>query len=181
MTRLALVLSLVLVTACDVGDVTMGMGGGGGGGGGGGVDAAANADAVCANAGTPSVPHMHTAGGTPNTGQDCLAAGCHNAGGAGGQWQFAGTIYTTAGGTTPAPGAIVRAVGMDGTLITAVADQAGNFYIGAPALTFPATTDVTSCPTLTRMATTITASGQGGCNSCHSTTPGAQTTPLGLM
>ncbi|HTR53737.1 MAG TPA: hypothetical protein VMJ10_23750 [Kofleriaceae bacterium] len=114
-----------------------------------------------------------------------MAAGCHNPANLGTgapPWSFAGTIYTASGGSTPAPAAVVRVLDANSQLYIAVADQDGNFsFYTATPIAFPAQTNVTSCPTLTSMGTTITATGQGGCNSCHSTTPGSQSTPLGLM
>ena len=146
-----------------------------------------NAFDACENGGTAGVPYQHqnpvNANNPSNSGLDCLASGCHSTvtPGAGGSFQFAGTVYTATGGTTGAGGVNVR-VKFGTTVINSVTDQAGNFYyIGSP-LTFPAQTNVSSCPSIKPMITTISAANQGGCNSCHAPTPppgGAP--PIGLM
>ncbi len=132
---------------------------------------------------TPVAAHTHaspvSATNPSNAGVDCLMSGCHAAGGAGGQFQFAGTIYTTVGGTTPATGVTVR-VSFGSSVATAVSDMQGNFY-SFSTVTFGDTTsaDVTSCPTTSAMMKNLTVPTSGGCNSCH--VDGQDAPPLGLM
>jgi hypothetical protein len=78
------------------------------------------------------------AGGASNAKQNCL--GCHTRGGNNPKvWLFAGTIYETAAGTTPAVGAEVRLVTAAGTeLGKAYSDNDGNFFFEGNAQ-FPAT------------------------------------------
>lgn len=142
-----------------------------------------NSTGQCVNGISPAAAaHTHAspsvAGNPSNSGLDCLASGCHAAGGAGGQFQFAGTIYTMTGGTTPAAGVTVR-VAFGGSTATAVSDAAGNFYSATPVTFGTAAADVTSCPTVTSMVNQLTAASSGGCNSCH--VNGADAPPLGLM
>ncbi len=165
------------LAACDVGSAVTTSGTDGGG-------SNTNNTAQCVNAVSPaSAAHVHTnpsvATNPTNAGLDCLAAGCHSAGGGGGQFQFAGTIYTQTGGTTAAAGVTVR-VSFGGSVVTAVSDDHGNFYT-SQAVTYGSTTsaDVTSCPTITPMVNKLTATSSGGCNSCH--VSGADAPPLGLM
>jgi hypothetical protein len=172
MTRIAVILCAFLA-ACDVGDVSgekpidaMGSGKMDGSGSGNG----------CVNSQTPVAAHVHAAGGTTNAGMNCMTSGCHAAGGAGGEFKYAGTAYTQTGGTTPATGVTIR-VKFGGTTSTTVTDDAGNFH-STDAITFPATTDITSCPTVTAMVNGL-ATGQGQCNSCH--VPGGTQATIGLQ
>jgi len=162
MTRIAVILCTFLA-ACDVGDVSgekpvdaNGSGKMDGSGSGNG----------CVNSTTPVAAHVHNAGGTTNAGLNCMQAGtgCHGTGGAGGAFTYAGTAYTQQGGTTPSTGVTIR-VKFGSTTSTTVTDDAGNFHSSDP-ITFPATTDITSCPTVTAMVNGL-ATGQGACNNCH--------------
>lgn len=168
--RPALLLSGFLA-ACSVGEVPLGDGGGVAMG----SDAAS---AACVDRKTPIDAHLHASGGTANAGNACLVAACHlpgaQASGAP-QFQFAGTLYKT-GGTTANPGATIR-VTSGATTATAVSDTAGNFYIEVgilPAMPFPATTNVTACPTATPMSGQLVAGipNNGNCNTggCHAAT-----------
>jgi hypothetical protein len=157
----------LLVAGCDVGDVTHGMG------------SDANNGSGCVNMAQPAQAHQHAVGNTSNPGQDCMQANCHNAAvpGAGATpWTFAGTLYTSTAGTTGAPGVTVRV--KFGSTLTAVTDTDGNFY-GSSAVTFPANTDVTSCPTVKPMTTQLQ-TGNGACNNsgCHA--PGGNPGPMSL-
>jgi hypothetical protein len=179
-TSMRLVLSLsLLLAACSVGEVgsTAMMGG----------DAGPTNDCVTRLM-PPGAKHLHAAGGTSNQGQNCIVAGCHlnNQLGTGAPgYQFAGTLYQ-AGGTTPNAGAQVRIKAGTMTL-TAYTDEDGNFSFAAGSLAgaFTANTDVTACPTVTKMVTPMVGGNGGGggansCNLCHTTGAGAQAPPITL-
>jgi hypothetical protein len=171
---MVLFLSLLLA-ACSVGEV------------GGGGDAGPTNDCVARLA--PAGPkHQHVAGGTSNQGLNCIVAGCHlnNQLGTGAPgYQFAGTLWAT-GATTPSAGALVRIKAGTMTLMT-YTDEDGNFSFPAGSLpgTFTANTDVTACPTVTKMVTQMiggggTGAGANSCNLCHTTAAGAQAPPITL-
>ena len=165
MTRAAAIALLVL-GACDVGSVLVNNGTPDGGTG-------------CVNAATPGATHLHVAGGTPNQGQICLVSGCHLAAslGAGANpFAFAGTLYTTAAGTTIATGATVK-VAFGTTTLTATTDADGNFTV-LGTLTFPATSLATECPSLKPMVASL-GTGGGNCNNCHRL--GGTTSPMFLQ
>jgi hypothetical protein len=129
-TSYAVLLAAALV-ACDLGTAavqTDGGGGGGGDGGGGGGDAPAGSAAHdhCLS-GVGSTGCLDTTNPS-NAGQDCEGNGtmCHATGGAGGTYQFMGTMCATTPCTAPAQGQTVTFGG-----VTATTDQAGNFYVGA--------------------------------------------------
>lgn len=176
--RIVLFLSLLLA-ACSVGEV--------GGTASGGPDAGPMNDCV-ARLAPPGPKHQHLAGGTSNQGQNCIVAGCHlnnNLGPNAPGYQFAGTLYQ-AGGTTPSAGALVRIKSGAMTLMT-YTDEDGNFTFPAGSLAgqFTATTDVTACPTVTKMVTQLVGGNGGGggtnsCNLCHTTGAGAQAPPITL-
>jgi hypothetical protein len=168
---LAAAIATLFMAGCDVGEVPINAMGAPDGGGSG--------SAVCANAVSPAPAHPHTIGGTSNAGTNCMQAGaCHLAGSVGGgpAWTFAGTLYTDAAKTAPKAGATIR-VTSGGQTFSATTDADGNFS-GATAVTFPANTSATSCPSLTPMVGTLV-QGQGGCNQCHVT--GGTTSPLYLQ
>lgn len=164
------IVSLVFASACDVGTVLEHQGSG---------DDDGSDGSNCGNKVDPPPPsHPHTDDGTPHAGRGCMdAAGCHNAGlglGSGApEYSYAGTVYTDAGGATPAAGAtvFVTQAGVTKKLLT---DDAGNFQIETgllptPTATSPATTSATQCPTISPMVGTLGA-GQGNCNqggTCH--------------
>lgn len=187
MTRIAVLLSLVLA-ACDVGDASNGQNIGGTDGGtkmdGMGSGSGSNQMATCQNSTTPLTSHVHTspvnAGNPSNAGLNCMGVGCHQPGGGGPPFGFGGTLYTTAGGTTPATGANVR-VWSGGMAVNAVTDDKGNFYYEGPALTWntSTTTDASSCPSIMLMATKLTIASNGGCNGCHA--PGGTQSSIGLQ
>ncbi len=157
MVSVALAGLLTVLAACDVGEVP---------GPGGGTDAPGAA--LCVDRGQVGAAHLH-AGNVTHAGEGCIAVGCHLAGslGAGaGAYTAAGTVYK-ADGTTPNGGAVVRVV-MGSTTLKGFADDAGNFFITG-AVTFPANTDTTACPDVTRMSGALTQGG-GNCNggaACH--------------
>jgi len=172
-----LVFVLCAVAACDVGDVTLNHSGGDGGA----TDssnAGGDSGNGCVNAQTPAAAHTHAAGGTSNAGMDCVVSGCHGTppGTGASTFTFAGTLYTSSAASAPKTGATIQ-IKFGTTTYTAISDMAGNFYNSLP-LTFPATTDATSCPSLTPMLTAL-ATGQGGCNSCHRNA--GTTTPMYLQ
>jgi hypothetical protein len=165
--------SLVVITlmfaGCDVGELPkMGTDGGNTT-----VDGADNN--ACVDTVTPAATaHQHGGGGT-NAGLACQTAGCHGTvDPAGPTWTFSGTVYTDAMATAPKPGATIK-VTFGATTLTAVSDDAGNFY-SSQTIMFPAKTLGTACPTVAHMVSGLTAGG-GNCNSCHALT-GGTTSPI---
>jgi hypothetical protein len=75
----------------------------------------------------------------------------------------AGTLYSTASGGSAISGATVTITDSKGTKITMVTGSSGNFY-ATTTISFPATVQVSKCPNIATMPTTITT---GDCNSCH--------------
>jgi hypothetical protein len=194
MNRIVVSLSIVLVsaaatatfTACDVGSVvnqnltgtdggntTDGNGSGSGSG-----------SALCEPDATASAPDGHH-----NEGMSCIAANCHLTGqtGAGAPaYTYAGTLYTTAAGTTPLGGATIM-ISMGGTEKKVITASNGNFFMtAAPAgLNAPtnATTATTKASDCAANATAVPMTGalvQGGgnCNNCHRN--GGTTSPINL-
>jgi hypothetical protein len=160
--RSVLAVATIALGACDVGSV-LGDGGGGSGN--------------CVPAATPGGPHTHLVGGTSNAGQACTAAACHLPGNTGTNataYSFAGTLYTSAAATTTVSGATVK-VTASGATLAAVSDADGNFYSAGNALTFPASTLATKCPSANMMLSQL-ATGGGNCNNCHQ--PGGATSPI---
>jgi hypothetical protein len=173
MLRIAVISSLLLA-ACDVGEIPVG------GGDGGNVDGMGSGNG-CVNAVTPAAAaHVHSAGagGGTNAGVACQASGCHGPSPVGPPWTFSGTVYTDNTGTTPKPGATIKLT-FGTTTLTAVSDDAGNFY-GSQAITFPAKTLATSCPTVSPMVGMLSM-GHGNCNNCHNNMTGATTKPIFVM
>jgi hypothetical protein len=175
MTRIVVILSVFLAAACDVGEIPLNGngtdgGGGQGDGGGGSGDAAGNG---CAAAVTPAPGiHPHAAqGNSSNQGLNCMAAGaCHGVGGAGPTFTFAGTVFAATAGAAPNAGAQVR-VKFGAMTLQAITDADGNFY-STQAVTYPATTNATKCPTVTAMVTPL-GTGNGQCNTCHNRNGGS--------
>jgi hypothetical protein len=170
MTRIFVIVTLLFASACDVGTVLANTGSGDDDGSGG---------SNCANKADPApTAHPHLDDGTPHAGRGCMdAAGCHNAGlGLGSsapEYSYAGTVYTDAGGATPAAGATVF-VTSAGVTKKLLADSAGNFQIEPALLASPGnqittSTAATQCPTSTPMVGGLVAGG-GNCNgggTCH--------------
>lgn len=165
-------LPALLTAACVVGDPTMpppGQGGdddeavdasvsgrdastaGGGDGGG--------ANNQCQDVVTPAPDGHH------NAGQACMASGCHAAGGNGPRFYIAGTLYTSAAGTAPRPGAHIIIPTGGGTPLTLTVASNGNFWTETP-LTVSTKPKASGCPNLVQMSTTTT---DGNCNKsgCH--------------
>jgi len=178
MTRITVIVSLLFASACDVGTVLANQGGGGDGGtGGSGSGSGSGGGSNCGNLVSPApAAHMHTAGGTSNAGQACVASGCHLDGMTGTNapsFSYAGTVYTTAAGTTPAAGSTVF-ITAAGTTRKLIADTDGNFYedpglLAAPTNQATASTAATQCPTSTPMVGALVAGG-GNCSAagtCH--------------
>jgi len=72
---------------------------------------------------------MHAA---PVAGKNCLS--CHTGQGKAPAFDFAGTIYTSVAGTTPAANTEVRVIRPDGLFATVHADTDGNFWHKGPVL-----------------------------------------------
>ncbi|HEX7838136.1 MAG TPA: hypothetical protein VF469_11765 [Kofleriaceae bacterium] len=170
--RIALLLTSLLFAACTVGEVGTSNNNAPDGGTKPGMDGSPTGNG-CVNRAAASPPHTHALGGGTNAGMNCLAAGaCHlnNSGAnAGPPFQFAGTVFKS-DGKTPNPGVMIRikpvSGGPGGTMVS---DEAGNFSLGVGSvmMAFPATTDVTACPTVSAMVSQVVANGGGACNSCH--------------
>jgi hypothetical protein len=175
MMRTALLLSSLFVAACTVGDIPRT----------GGADDTPGIDAgttpttdagpvasLCVNRITPADPaHLH-AGNVTHAGEGCMqaGAGCHANGGAGGQFQFGGTVYKPGAAKIASAGATVRVKSAGGTVLDMITDDAGNFHIasGSLPMPFPAMVTATACPTITPMAGALVQGG-GNCTSaaCH--------------
>ncbi|MEO8875569.1 MAG: carboxypeptidase-like regulatory domain-containing protein, partial [Polyangiaceae bacterium] len=105
-------------------------------------------------------------GPTHRPGQPCLV--CHD--GAFGDptaFSVAGTIYETAGSTTPVNGASIELIDVTGTKYSATSNEAGNFYVSPSAFTphYPMTVTVTASGTKVTMQSLI--SRNGACAGCH--------------
>ncbi len=185
MTR-AILLASLLLGACTVGEVNTNQGGGSNNpgidadtGSNIGIDAPGSGSGsanACVNRATPGTPHLHGgAGGPTHAGEGCLQAACHGNGGAGPQFQFAGTIYKK-GTNTPDPGAVIVVTPDNPAIppVQLVADTAGNFNITPTTGAMPASTHATACPDITPMTAKLTGNstpGKGGdCNACHNGT-----------
>jgi hypothetical protein len=144
-------LFLILVTGCEVGSLPVAGDG----------SSAAN---DCIDRDVPVPAHVHTDSGETNAGMNCMDSACHTTGGVGRVFTAAGTVYKP-DKKTPNPGAIVRIKSTQE--LTAVADDAGNFYF-IDAITFPVTTDVSACPDVIKMAAPLQ-TGHGACAQagCH--------------
>ncbi|MBX3190841.1 MAG: hypothetical protein KF819_27840 [Labilithrix sp.] len=127
-------------------------------------------------AGTPGpgapAKAANMAHGGDSSGQDCVVAGCHIAGG-NRQWTFAGTLYADgAGGAARVAGAEIRISRPDGTeFAKTYSDADGNFWIDDPLEAIPAGSrvGVRNATLKMNMAGAIGA-GQAGCSqagTCH--------------
>jgi hypothetical protein len=167
---------LFLLVGCTVGEVPIGGGGTDGGGGsdsGGGGD---SGNLNCANRITASAATGH--GGDINdtrAGQACNDGGCHNPDslGAGAPaFLAAGTVYQ-ADGVTPSAGLTVRLKPAGSTTpLISITDTAGRFSFANNVINaFPATTEVTACPSQRPMVSALQTSpaAGGNCSSglCH--------------
>ena len=130
-------------------------------------DAAHMADAAVrsADAGPFTCANQVTTGNTNghhNPGMDCMD-GCHDHG-----FTLAGTLYTSAAGTTIVSGATISAIDALGNRFDMVSQTNGNFYT-AFAITYPITIYASECPTIQMMSAQITDSSMIGCNKtgCH--------------
>jgi hypothetical protein len=180
----SLLVVLSLLTACTVGGdlppAGLDAAGGGGGGGGGGVidapGAAIDAPQLGSGSGSGSgggsaafkCRNQVTTGltdGHHNAGMDCQDA-CHNHG-----FTLAGTLYTSAAGTTAIAGGTITVLGANGVSVDVVSQQNGNFYTSA-ALSFPVTVTASECPNIAPMSATVTAPGGCNANGCHNSAAG---------
>jgi len=176
MLRAAFAIPCLFMAACTVGELPAA---------GGGQDAGADAAPVangCINRVTAVDPHEHGgAGGPTHAGENCQVGGCHLVGNTGtGAPAFvaSGTLYKP-GGVTPSAGAnIVVKPTAGGAATNLVSDTAGNFSITA-AITFPAKTEVSGCPTIQKMVGDLATAADGACNKCHAKT-GGTTAPITL-
>lgn len=194
MSRIVVSLSVVLMsaaatvtfTACDVGSVVQnstGTDGGNNGGTDGSGSGSGSGSAQCEEiSATPPDGHH-------NPGQSCIAAGCHLTGqvGAGAPpFTYAGTLYTTAAGTTALAGATIF-VKLGATEKKVITANNGNFWMsGPPAGLDPPTnaatalTKASGCAAAPMAVPMVGALVQGGgnCNNCHRN--GGTTSPIHL-
>jgi hypothetical protein len=169
-TSLVIASVLLPLAACVIGDPTMPPPGQGddvdagasgrddGGGGGGGMDGGGSNN-QCENIVSPAPDGHH------NPGQACLASGCHDGTGVAPRYFLAGTLYTSAAGTAPRPGAhMIIPTGVGNPLKLTVASN-GNFWTET-SMTVSTRPKASGCPNLVQMPTTTT---DGNCNKsgCH--------------
>jgi hypothetical protein len=164
----ALVSSLALLLACDVGAIPQeGSDTGGDEGvsgdepapdpsGGGGPDAGAPVEIACDD------PVASNQSGEHNAGEPCLS--CHG-NGDGPDFALGGTIYTSLAGGAPVVGATIRLTDADGVELTVVSARNGNFWI-PDAIAFPIQVQASACPSTMPM---VAPSSVGNCNAsgCH--------------
>lgn len=102
-------------------------------------------------------------------GKACLD--CHDGAGKGGApaFVFAGSIFSDAAGTKPAPRIEVRLVAADGKALTTYTDDNGNFFFrnGAGLTGVPAMAGARSA---TASRTMVNKINDGNCNQCHGST-----------
>lgn len=130
------------------------------------VDAAV--ESPDADLGTPDAPIQEACepaatilpNGNHNAGAACLT--CHDGTGAP-LWTVAGTIYTSAAGTTPLEAATIIVTDADGVEHKLVSATNGNFYTAAT-IAFPVTVKASKCPDTEQMGNQPAI---GDCNSCH--------------
>lgn len=146
------------VAACDVGIYTDPNGALAG------VDAPGGALDAPATIGACESNSSTRPNGQHNAGQPCLNSGCHGANPGSTVFTIGGTLYTTAAGTTAAPGATIF-IGAQKLIVA----TNGNFYTTNP-VTFPTTTKASLCPDTKPMVGPLNAAGDGNCNNCHNGT-----------
>jgi hypothetical protein len=173
-TRLALLLSSLLVSACTVGEIPPRNQQSSG------TDAGGATGNGCVDRLAPPVDkHSHDDGGTDNAGQDCTQGGCHMQGAAGTsgkgnkapEYLYGGTVYKN-DQTTPDQGAAITLIagGVTGTYYT---DAGGNFYVMVGDATFPSAIQSgkvasSACPNILQMQTVLSQSGCSNSNgACH--------------
>jgi hypothetical protein len=158
------VISSLLLAACDVGEIP-GAGTGDGGGSGDGSGSGSNCEVIAA-----APPDGHH-----NEGMGCRTAGaCHNAqlglGTGAPEYSVAGTVYKDTAGTMPYPGATII-VTVGGTTKKTISATNGNFWfvpalLPGPTATMTGTTSASACPNTTPMGGLLVGGG-GDCNNCH--------------
>jgi hypothetical protein len=180
MIRIAVIVSAVVlaacVAACDVGSAASiaqnGADGGSGGTDGGsstsdsGVQAAAAHDHCLSGVGQTGCQNTNN---PSNAGQDCGQAACHGSGGAGGTFEFMGTVCAGSPCTKPAQGITVTFGSA-----TATTDQDGNFYIAGTPIT-GSSTSTQGGYEMTSPTPTSDCNGSGTCHQANS----SQTFPVG--
>jgi hypothetical protein len=171
----AAVVALAAAGGCSVGEV----GGGGGGGTDGGMSMMDDLDVCAPRVAAPVAAYQHVGNPTgARAGLGCLDAGCHGpVNPASTRFGFAGTVYTTAAGGTPAAGVTVRLfkMGEKKSLASAVTDTAGNFRIAGNFTAYPYVTHVSACSpamgaSINPMIQLLTVGAEMNCNtggSCH--------------
>jgi hypothetical protein len=193
MSRIVVSLSIILVaaaatasfTACDVGSVIQNSTG---------TDGGTKMDSAGSGSGSGSAALCETISATPpdghhNPGMSCVAAACHLIGNTrpnAPPYTYAGTLYTTAAGTTALAGATIF-VKMGATEKKVITATNGNFWMSP----LPAGLDPpTNAATATTMASGCAAApmavpmsgmlvqGGGNCNNCHKN--GGTTSPIHL-
>jgi hypothetical protein len=158
MTSIVRGIVFIALTACVAetdGDSPVVPGGGGAVSGGG--------DGTTPDAGTLSWPEGAPACEAPaappgtgmhNPGKPCL--NCH-------AFTLAGTLYTSATGSTGRSGATITIRDSAGKTFEVVTQQNGNFYLGG-LIKFPVLVAASSCPSVKQMPS---AAMNGNCNACH--------------
>lgn len=107
-----------------------------------------------------------TPSGHHNQGLGCITGGCHDGGTPQApQWTAAGTLYRGAGGSTPLAGGTIELVDANGTTVTLVSAQNGNFWTDQ-ALAFPLRIKASDCSESRMMPTPapLGSCNQGGCH-----------------
>lgn len=104
--------------------------------------------------------------GHHNQGLGCITGGCHDGGTPQApQWTAAGTLYRGAGGGAALAGGTIDLVDANGTEVTLVSAQNGNFWT-AQTLVFPLTVKASDCFESRMMPTPapLGSCNQGGCH-----------------
>lgn len=177
-TRLALLLSSLLASACTVGEIPAP------GSHSGSPDAGGPSGNGCVDrlTGPAEDKHIHDDGGTDNAGMDCTMAGCHRPGAAGTsgkgnkapEYLFGGTVYK-ADQTTPDQGAVIIITDQGKTGMY-YADTGGNFSVTVGDTQLPtqiksAVVSTSACPNITHMAENVTppnlGCGDSSGGACH--------------
>ncbi|HTJ47226.1 MAG TPA: hypothetical protein VL463_34230 [Kofleriaceae bacterium] len=105
-------------------------------------------------------PQASPGSGHHNAGAQCLS--CHTGTGAAPHWYAAGTLYSDSGGGTAISGATIEITDANGTTVTIVSADNGNFWTPTP-LTAPLHVKASRCPSSKQMSGTAA----GACNGCH--------------
>jgi hypothetical protein len=103
--------------------------------------------------------------GNHHAGEDCLM--CHYQGGDGPPFTFAGTLFTSSGGTKAVAGATFHLVDVNGTDVVVTTRDNGNFW-STDLVAFPVVAFASLCPDVAPMRAPL-GEGDGSCNraGCH--------------